>query len=219
MTGPGAEMPFLEHLEELRARLVRVVLALIAGFAVGLWVWNRFQLVSLLAAPIAPYLKVTGGKLTVTSPTEPVMIVLKLSLLVGLIAVSPFIVFQVWGFLAPALYEKEKRAALPALLVGTLLFLAGCVVGYAALLPLSLPVLFSFQTEGLAILITYEEYFSFVLQIMLSMGIAFEIPLLMVMLTAFGVTEPATYTRFRRFAVVLSAIGAPSSRRARTCCP
>lgn len=207
MTGPGAEMPFLEHLEELRARLVRVVLALIAGFAVGLWVVNRFQLVSLLAAPIAPYLKVTGGKLTVTSPTEPVMIVLKLSLLVGLIAVSPFIVFQVWGFLAPALYEKEKRAALPALLVGTLLFLAGCVVGYAALLPLSLPVLFSFQTEGLAILITYEEYFSFVLQIMLSMGIAFEIPLLMVMLTAFGVTEPATYTRFRRFAVVLSAIG------------
>jgi len=68
MTGSGAEMPFLEHLEELRVRLIRVLLALIAGVAVGFFVVQRFQLVSLLARPIAPYLQVTGGKLTVTAP-------------------------------------------------------------------------------------------------------------------------------------------------------
>jgi len=207
MTGPGAEMPFLDHLEELRTRLIRIVLAVLAGAAVGFWVVQRFQLVSLLAEPIAPYLQVTGGKLTVTSPTEPVMIVFKLALFVGLILVSPYVIYQIWAFLAPALYAREKRAALPALIVGTLLFVAGCVVGYTALLPLSLPVLFSFQSEGLAILITYKEYFAFVIRVMFGMGIAFEIPLVMVMLTAFGVTSPQSYNRFRRYAVVLAAIG------------
>jgi len=207
MTGPSAEMPFLEHLEELRVRLVRVVLALLAGSALGFWVVQHFQLVSLLAEPIAPYLAITGGKLTVTSPTEPVMIVFKLALITGLVLTSPYITYQVWAFLAPALYEREKRAAMPALGAGVLLFLAGAVVGYAVLLPLSLPVLFSFQSEGLAILITYEKYFGFVLHIMLGMGLAFEIPLVMVMLTALGVSSPAGFTRFRRFAVVLAAVG------------
>ena len=85
--------------------------------------------------------------------------------------------------------------------------LAVWVVGYAVLLPLSLPVLFSFQTEGLAILITYEKYFGFVLQIMLGMGLAFEIPLVMMMLTLLGVSSPAGFARFRRFAFVLAAVG------------
>lgn len=89
MTGPGAEMPFLEHLEELRARLVRVVLALIAGFGVGLFVVQHFGVVTLLKEPIAPFLTVTGGKLVVTSPTEAVMITLKLALIVGLFLSSP----------------------------------------------------------------------------------------------------------------------------------
>ncbi len=207
MTGPSAEMPFLEHLEELRVRLVRVVVALLVGSAVGFWAVQHFQLVSLLAQPIAPYLAITGGKLTVTSPTEPVMIVFKLALISGLVLTSPYIIYQIWAFLAPALYEREKRAAMPALGAGVLLFLVGAVVGYAVLLPLSLPVLFSFQSEGLAILITYEKYFGFVLHIMLGMGLAFEIPLVMVMLTALGVTNPAGFTRFRRFAIVLAAVG------------
>jgi len=200
-------MPFLEHLEELRARLVRVIAALIVGSAIGFWVVQHFQLVSLLAAPIAPYLAITGGKLTVTSPTEPVMIVFKLALITGLILSSPYITYQIWAFLAPALYEREKRAAMPALGAGVVLFLVGAVVGYTVLLPLTLPVLFSFQSEGLAILITYEKYFGFVLQIMLSMGLAFEIPLVMMMLTGLGVITPAGLTRFRRFAIVLAAVG------------
>ena len=76
---------------------------------------QRFQLVTLLKEPIAPYL--TDGKLVVTSPTEPVMIVLKLGLLVGLVLASPIILWQTWAFLAPALYEREKRALVPSLFV------------------------------------------------------------------------------------------------------
>jgi Tat protein translocase TatC len=206
MTGTSAEMPFLEHLEELRVRLVRVLVALVAGFAVGLWVVQHFQLVSILEQPIAPYLTVTGGKLTITSPTDAVMIVLKLALLVGFAAVSPYIIYQVWGFLSPALYAREKKAVVPAVSFGGLMFVGGAAFGYFVLLPQSLPILFSFQSEGLAILITYNEYFGFALQLMIAMGISFEIPLFMMLLTALGIVSPATLNRFRRYAIVLGSI-------------
>ena len=206
MSGPGAEMPFLEHLEELRVRLVRVVVALLAGFGVGLFVVQRFQVVTLLKQPIAPFLTVTGGKLVVTSPTEAVMITLKMALIVGLVLASPLIVYQVWAFLSPALYAREKKAVLPAVLVGLLLFVAGGAFAYFAILPQALPILFSFQSEGLENLITFKEYFSFVVQLVLAMGLCFEIPLVIIMLTALGVTTPAGLNRFRRYAVVLAAL-------------
>ncbi len=206
MTGPSAEMPFLEHLEELRQRLVRTLLALVVGFLVGYWAVQRFQVVELLKAPIAPYLTVTAGKLVVTSPTEAVMITLKLALIAGLVLVSPYIIYQIWGFLSPALYAREKRLVVPALLAGTVMFLAGSAFGFEVLLPQSLPILFSFQSAGLENLITFQEYFSFVVQLVLAMGLSFEIPLVIMLLTALGVTNPASLNRFRRFAIVLSAV-------------
>ncbi len=206
MTGPGAEMPFLEHLEELRVRLVRVLLALIAGFAVGLWIVQRFEFVNLLKAPIAPYLKVTGGKLVVQSPTEPVMITLKLALIVGLVLASPVLIFQIWGFLSPALYAKEKRVVVPALIFGLILFCCGGAFAFVYLLPQALPILFSFQSEGLEILITFEKYFSFVVQLVLAMGLCFEIPLIMMLLGGLGVITPGGLNNFRRYAIVLAAV-------------
>jgi Tat protein translocase TatC len=199
-------MPFLEHLEELRTRLVRVLGALIVGFAAGFWVVQRFQFVNLLKAPIAPWLKLTGGKLVVTGPTEAVMITLKLALVLGLVLASPVIIYQIWAFLSPALYSREKKALVPGLCAGLVLFLAGAAFGYLVLLPQSLPILFSFQSEGLENLITFQEYFSFVVQLVLAMGLAFEIPLVIMLLTALGVIAPAGLNRFRRFAIVLAAV-------------
>ena len=85
------------------------------GFGVGLWLVQRFQLVTLLKQPIAPYLASTGGKLAVLSPTDPVMIVLKLGFITGVVLASPIIIYQIWAFLAPALYERERKAIMPAL--------------------------------------------------------------------------------------------------------
>ncbi|HEX6433211.1 MAG TPA: twin-arginine translocase subunit TatC, partial [Gemmatimonadales bacterium] len=180
MTGPSGEMPFLDHLEELRSRILRSLAAIVVGCAVGLWAVQRFQLVSLLKEPIAPYL--TGGKLVVTSPTEPVMIVLKLGLLVGLVLASPIILWQTWAFLAPALYEREKRALVPSLFVGLGLFLTGVALAYHFVVPQALRVLFSFQTEAIAPFITYDAYFGFVLQVTLALGLSFELPLVMLIL-------------------------------------
>ncbi|HET6837267.1 MAG TPA: twin-arginine translocase subunit TatC, partial [Gemmatimonadales bacterium] len=204
MTGPSGEMPFLDHLEELRSRILRSLAAIVVGCGVGLWAVQQFQLVSLLKEPIAPYL--TDGKLVVTSPTEPVMIVLKLGLLVGLVLASPIILWQTWAFLAPALYEREKRALVPSLFVGLGLFLTGVALAYHFVVPQALRVLFSFQTEAIAPFITYDAYFGFVLQVTLALGLSFELPLVMLILSWLGVVGPRELNRFRRYAVVLAFI-------------
>jgi Tat protein translocase TatC len=197
-------MPFLDHLEELRSRILRSLAAVVLGCALGLWLVQRFSLVSLLKEPIAPYL--TGGKLVVTSPTEPVMIVFKLGLLVGLVLASPVILWQTWAFLAPALYAREKRALVPSLFIGLALFLTGMVLAYLFVVPQALRVLFSFQTEAIAPFITYDAYFGFVLQVTLALGISFELPLVIIILSWLGVVGPAELNRFRRYAVVLAFI-------------
>ena len=198
------EMPFLDHLEELRVRIIRSLGALVVGFGIGLWLVQRFRFVALIKAPIAPYLP--GGKLTVLSPTDPVMIVLKLAFVVGLVFASPVVIWQLWAFLSPALYQRERKALVPALFVGLLLFMGGALFAWVFVIPTALKVLLSFQSESFATLITYNEYFSFVIQIVLAMGISSELPLLMIILTALGITTPAVFSRFRRFAIVLSFI-------------
>src|SRR5919112_3033920 len=204
MTGNAGEMPFLDHLEELRSRILRSLAAVVVGCGLGLWLVNRFQLLTLLKEPIAPYL--TGGKLVVTSPTEPVLIVLKLGLLVGLVLASPVILWQTWAFLAPALYQREKRALVPSLFVGLGLFLTGVALAYEFVVPQALRVLFSFQTEAIAPFITYDAYFGFILQVTLALGLSFELPLVIIILSWLGVVGPTELNRFRRYAVVLAFI-------------
>jgi Tat protein translocase TatC len=200
MTGSAGEMPFLDHLEELRLRILRSLAAVVVGFAVGLWAVERFQLVNVLKAPIAKYLP--AGKLIVTSPTEPLMIVLKLGFVVGLVLASPIILWQLWAFLAPALYEREKKALVPSLFIGLFLFLTGATLAYLLVVPQALRVLFSFQSEAIAPFITYDAWFGFVLQVVLALGISFELPLVMVILSWLGVIGPGELHRFRRYAIV-----------------
>lgn len=205
MTGTAGDMPFLDHLEELRTRIIWSLIALAIGIGVGFWVVQHFQLVSILKAPIAPYLP-NGGKLTILNPTDAVMIVFKLSLVVGAVLASPVIFWQIWAFFAPALYGREKRLIVPALFVGLGLFMLGGALAWIFVIPKTLEVLFSFQSEAIAPMITYEAYFGFIVQLVLALGISFELPLIIVILAALGVVTPKWLSGFRRYAIVLACV-------------
>lgn len=204
MSGSSGEMSFLEHLEELRIRVIKAAVAIVAGFGVGAWAVDRFDLINVIKRPIAPMLPT--GKLIILSPTEPVIIVLKLSLYVGLVLASPVILYQIWAFLSPALYARERRVVVPALVVGLVLFLLGAAAGYAFVVPPSLHMLLSFEAGSFENMITYQEYFNFVVHLVLAMGLACELPLVIIILASLGIVTPRGLNRFRKMAIILALI-------------
>lgn len=201
------EMPFLDHLEELRSRLFKVLGAAVVGIGIGLWAVLRFNAIAFLARPIAPYLTDTNGKLTILGVTDQFLITLKLGAVVGLVLASPIILYQLWAFLSPALYARERKAMIPALFVGLLLFMAGVAAGWLFVLPKAIPIMLGFQQDAFNLSITYDRYFPFVIQILLALGISAEVPLVMILLAALGIFDAKRYNAFRRYAVLLSFIG------------
>ena len=196
-------MPFLDHLEELRWRLLYSLLAVVLATVVGWVIVERIDVIGLLMRPIAPHLP--GGRLNYTSPTDPFFITLKFAFIVGLVLSSPFVLYQVWAFLAPALYEREKRLVIPAIGSGVLLFIAGAAAGYFLVLPRALAVLLGFQNQALQPIITADRYFGFAAQIILAFGAVTELPLVVIMLTILGVVTPAGLRKNRRFALLAAA--------------
>ncbi len=199
-------MPFLDHLEELRWRILYSLLAVLVGTLVGWVIVERIDVIGLLIRPIAPL--IPGGRLKFTSPTEPFFITLKFAFAVGVLLASPVVIYQIWAFLAPALYEREKRVIVPALSIGVLLFLAGAAAAYLWVLPRALIVLLSFQREILEPIITADKYFGFAAQIIIAFGLVTELPLVIVILAALGLVTPQFLVRNRRYAIVLSALAA-----------
>lgn len=202
MTGSTGEMSFLEHLEELRLRIIKAAVAIVAGFGVGAWAVDHFDLINVIKRPIAPMLPT--GKLIILSPTEPVIIVLKLSLYVGLVLASPVIIYQIWAFLSPALYARERKLVVPALVAGLVLFLIGAALGYLFVVPPSLHMLLSFEAGSFENMITYQEYFNFVVHLVLAMGLSCELPLVIIILASLGLVTPRGLNRFRKMAVILA---------------
>jgi len=197
------EMPFLDHLEEMRWRLIWSLLALTIGFVVGFVIVDQLDVLGLLMRPIAPEL--AGGKLYFTSPIEPFMITLKLAFFLGVVLASPVMVWQLWRFLAPALYAKERRIVLPVSIAAVLLFLAGVAMAYLLILPTAIRVLFSFQSHSLQPIVTAREYFGFAAQVVIAFGAIFEIPLVLLILVYLRVISAAFLARNRRFAIAGNA--------------
>lgn len=197
-------MPFLDHLEELRWRIIWTVVSLVVGSAIGFVVVQHFDVLGLLKRPIADLLP--AGKLFVTRPTDAFIITLKMAVLVGIVLAAPIIAWQTWIFLAPALYEHEKRFMLPTIGAAFVLFVLGAMIAYSWVLPAALRILFSFQRDDLEFIITANEYFNFASLFILAFGLVFELPLVMVLLAAFGLVNPAVFARNRPIALVIGAI-------------
>ena len=199
------EMPFLDHLEELRRRILWSLAAILAGTVIGFLVVQNFDVMELLKDPIAPYLP--DGKLHVTRPTDAFFVTLKLALLFGLILSAPVLIVQVWGFLSPALYEHEKRHMVPFLIGAVGLFSAGVLMAYLWVLPVALRVLLTkFQADFLEYIITARDYFAFASQLIVAFGLMFEVPIVMVFLAAIGIVEPAFFAKHRPYALVVASI-------------
>lgn len=198
----SGQMPFLDHLEELRWRILWSLAALVVGSVAGFFIVQNFDVFGLLKQPIAPYL--ADGRLFVTHPLDPFLITIKLAVLVGAILAFPVILWQAWTFLSPALYEEEKRKIIPAVMAGFGLFAAGAMMAYLWVLPAVLRISFSFLEEGLEQIITAGEYLSFATQVILAFGIVFQLPLFMIVVSAMGLLGPEFFSRNRRYAFVLA---------------
>lgn len=200
----SGEMPFLDHLEELRWRLLWSLLAVVAGTVVAFFLVVRFDVLGLLIDPIKPFLG--GSKLKYLSPTEPFFITMKLAITCGFLLALPVVAYQVWAFLSPALLPSERRVIIPSLYLGLVLFAVGVVMAYEIVLPMTLSFTMGFQTESLEQSIVVGEYLSVVTRLLLSFGIVFELPMVVMVLSALGVVTPEFLASKRRHAIVAITI-------------
>lgn len=189
-------------LEDLRWRILKSLVAIVAGAVIAFFF--RAQIVTLLALPFSQYIKepiLTNQSLVVTGITEGFLVVLKLSLAVGFIFALPLILYQIWAFIVSTWLKqaKQKRSAFVFVGIGMLLFAAGIYLGYM-LLRYPLAFFVDFATESFTSLITAQSYFGFVTMFLLTFGLAFEIPLVLMLLAQIGVVTPETLKRKRRVA-------------------
>lgn len=201
--GP-AEMPFLDHLEELRWRIIWSLVALIVGSLIGFFLVTQLNVIGILERPIRSLLP--EQQLFYTSPTTPILITLKLAFVIGVLLSLPLAAYHAWRFLSPALYDRERHYVMPAVAMGSLLFMAGVAMAYFLVLPLGLRFLLGFQSESLSPIITIDEYLRFATGIILAFGAIFEMPVVLVVLALIGVITSDTLRRFRRHALVVLAI-------------
>ncbi|GMV11676.1 MAG TPA: twin-arginine translocase subunit TatC [Gemmatimonadaceae bacterium] len=202
--GHPAEMPFLEHLEELRWRILKSLVALVAGVVVAFSLLLKFDIILILERPILPFLN--GHQLVYTHPADPFKITMSMAFALGAIFASPVLIWQVWGFLSPALYKHEKKVIIPVLIFGAILFLAGVSLAFFGIIPITLKMFYSIQTASLTPMITAGEYFDFVVSLSLVLGAVFELPIAVLALTALGIVTPQFLNRFRRHAVVVCLV-------------
>lgn len=209
MTSPSksaAEMPFLDHLEELRWRLVWSLAAFCVALIVAFAIVSQFDIIKWLEAPVLPFLG--GRKLVYTNPQDPFGIVLNASFALGLLLASPVIGYQLWAFLSPALYKHEKRVIIPVLAGGVGLFMAGAALAFFVVLPFTLQFLLSFQSSAIEPMLTVSGYFDFAIGMAVAFGIVFELPIVILALTALGIITPKFLNTYRRHAIVLCIVGA-----------
>lgn len=191
-------MSLFDHLEELRKRILWSVAILFVAF-IPCWVYHR-EIYHFLVAPIQ---KIQPGiRLSFLALTDPFILFFKMSALAAVFLASPFLLYQVWAFVAPGLYRRERSLAFPFVLATTLFFLAGGAFGYYVAFPAAARFLLG-MGEDLQAVITADKYFGFLLTVLLGLGLMFELPVLVLLLSLIGVVTPRFLLKYFRHAVVV----------------
>jgi sec-independent protein translocase protein TatC len=197
------QMTLVQHLRELRYRLIMSILGI--GIGMGLCVWQSELLLDFVRAPVLPYLGHAGG-LVFTGVMDKFMVHLKIGALGGLILTCPWWLFQVWRFISPGLYMNERRFAAGFIVSGTILFMAGVCFVYFLVYPAAFKYLFGIGGDIDKPMITINEYISFFATTTVMFGVAFELPLILVILALMGVIDAEFLRRQRRFAIPIMAV-------------
>src|SRR5579871_227447 len=207
-------MGFLDHLEELRKRIVYSIVAVAVGFA-ACW-WKVEKIYDIMQRPIMDALRNNGmsEKLVYLNPTEPFNMYLKVAALAGLFVTSPFVLYQVWAFISPGLYRNEKRYVMPFMFSTVGLFIAGGIFGYKLVYPQALEFLIGYGKQFQP-MITIGEYTDLFLTIIIGMGVIFEMPILVFFLSLMGIVTAGWMWRNLRYSIlvifIIAAILTPTT--------
>jgi sec-independent protein translocase protein TatC len=202
---PAGAMTFFEHLSELRKRIINSLISVAVGAAIGWFVAPHF--VNWIVKPMTDALKHAGlnPQLVYSHPAGFLNLLITLSVYLGIVIASPWILYQIWLFVAPALYKHERSAITGFLFSTVFLFLAGIAFGYFVSLPYVLRFLISFQGPVVP-LINVDEYFDLILLVLLGLGLVFELPVLIFFLSLFGIVTPRFLMKNLRYAILVIAI-------------
>ena len=198
MSDRGDDRSFLDHLEELRWRIVKsVIAALIFAIPSGFFWKKIFDIVMVYPLRLAN----PTPKLIYTSPTEVIVLSIKIALTSGIIFSTPIIFYQLWAFLSPALYKKERNFILPIVSISTLFFLMGVSFSYFTV-PFVISFLAEFADEKMVAMYRAQEYLGFLIKLALAFGVVFELPVLSFVLTKVGILTPKFMIKNMRYAIV-----------------
>jgi sec-independent protein translocase protein TatC len=203
-------MTFLEHLEELRQRLIHSLLALVVAFGVC---WGfADKIFHFITQPMRQaYPKV---QFIYTEPTEAFLLYMKMAFFAGIFLAAPYILYQVWAFIAPGLYPHERRYALPFILFGSFLFIVGGLFGHYVLFPMTFKFLGQYGGEDMSFLPKVSEYYSFYAWFVLGLGLVFQLPVIIFVLARIGLVTAGFLARYFKYAFlaafVISAVITPS---------
>jgi|RhiMethySRZTD1v2_1073278.scaffolds.fasta_scaffold08001_7 sec-independent protein translocase protein TatC len=203
--GSGGKMSFLEHLDELRKRIIWSVSALGVGVLIAFaYIGNIFEFIMRPMQRMLP----PGQTLIYTDPSEAFMLQIKIALIAGLIVASPMVFAQIWLFIAPGLYQHEKKLAIPFVVMSTVLFVSGAAFSHYAVFPLVWRFFASFTTDYLTYMPRVEPAFSIYLRLILALGITFQLPTVVLFLARMGMITPRFMIRNFKYAILLIIIAA-----------
>ena len=212
LDGAGGKMSFLEHLDELRKRLVWSVASIGFGFCVALWFIDR--IFGFIMRPLAATVP-SGGKMIYTEPTEAFMLQLKVAALAGVVIAAPLVMWQLWLFIAPGLYRREKRLAVPFVFFASILFVGGAAFNHYVVFPTAFRFLGSFSTDYMQFLPRISPVFSLYAQLLLAFGMIFQMPVLVFTLARLGLVTAGFLWKNTKYAVliifIIAAVITPTS--------
>lgn len=194
------KLPLTAHLQELRKRLILSFVAIGLGFLLC-YAYSQ-TLFDLLAAPLLKVMP-AGGSLIFTGVAEAFFTYMKVGLIAGLILASPFVLYQIWAFVAPGLYRHERKYVVPFVLLGSLFFGLGIFFGYFVALPVGFRFLLGYATGFIKPVPDMKEYLSFSIKFLLAFGLVFEFPVVLLLLAKIGVVDAKGLARKRRYAILL----------------